>query len=253
MPDYAKKTVAELTELLKSRSLPHSGKKAELVARLEENDKASAPAEEAAEPAAEEPAPAPVHDELPKVEIPPLKTVVTQDDTPTVPATTQAEEAEAADGEAPAPEDGAGTDTQLAAAIDYSMGLAKSEVDDEMEKRKKRAERFGISAEEVDKDKEKALERAKKFGTGAAESVGVQGLDEALPTERPRKRGRPDDDGNRQGRGGRHKFARSNERRGRRGDRGGERRNGAAGGDRAAFSSNKDREAAEARKKRFTA
>ena len=38
MADYAKKTVAELQEILKSRSLPHTGKKAELVARLNEND-----------------------------------------------------------------------------------------------------------------------------------------------------------------------------------------------------------------------
>lgn len=36
--DYAKKTVAELQEILKSRSLPHSGKKAELIARLNEAD-----------------------------------------------------------------------------------------------------------------------------------------------------------------------------------------------------------------------
>jgi hypothetical protein len=45
MPDYQKKTVAELTEILKGRSLPHSGKKAELIARLNEADKAAAPSE----------------------------------------------------------------------------------------------------------------------------------------------------------------------------------------------------------------
>lgn len=39
MVDYAKKTVAELQEILKSRSLPHTGKKAELIARLSEADK----------------------------------------------------------------------------------------------------------------------------------------------------------------------------------------------------------------------
>ena len=39
MPDYSKKTVAELQEILKGRSLPHTGKKAELVARLNEADK----------------------------------------------------------------------------------------------------------------------------------------------------------------------------------------------------------------------
>jgi hypothetical protein len=41
MVDYSKKTVAELTEILKSRSLPHSGKKADLIARLNEADKAA--------------------------------------------------------------------------------------------------------------------------------------------------------------------------------------------------------------------
>jgi SAP domain-containing ribonucleoprotein len=39
MPEYGKKTVAELTEILKGRSLPHTGKKADLVARLNEADK----------------------------------------------------------------------------------------------------------------------------------------------------------------------------------------------------------------------
>ena len=43
MPDYQKKTVAELTEILKGRSLPHSGKKADLIARLNEADKAAEP------------------------------------------------------------------------------------------------------------------------------------------------------------------------------------------------------------------
>jgi hypothetical protein len=41
MPDYQKKTVAELTEILKGRSLPHSGKKADLIARLNEADRAA--------------------------------------------------------------------------------------------------------------------------------------------------------------------------------------------------------------------
>lgn len=40
MVEYGKKTVAELHEILKGRSLPHAGKKADLVARLQEADKA---------------------------------------------------------------------------------------------------------------------------------------------------------------------------------------------------------------------
>lgn len=39
MPEYGKKTVVELQEILKGRSLPHTGKKAELVTRLNESDK----------------------------------------------------------------------------------------------------------------------------------------------------------------------------------------------------------------------
>ena len=41
MVDYGKKTVADLQEILKSRSLPSSGKKADLIARLQEADKAA--------------------------------------------------------------------------------------------------------------------------------------------------------------------------------------------------------------------
>jgi SAP domain-containing ribonucleoprotein len=40
MVDY-KGTVAELQEILKSRGLPTSGKKADLIARLQEADKAA--------------------------------------------------------------------------------------------------------------------------------------------------------------------------------------------------------------------
>ena len=41
MTDYAKKTVKELQEILGTKGLPTSGKKAELVARLHESDKAA--------------------------------------------------------------------------------------------------------------------------------------------------------------------------------------------------------------------
>ena len=39
MAEYSKKTVAELQEILKSRNLASSGKKADLVARLTEADR----------------------------------------------------------------------------------------------------------------------------------------------------------------------------------------------------------------------
>jgi len=41
MAEYSKKTVADLTEILKGRGLPTSGKKADLIARLNEADKSA--------------------------------------------------------------------------------------------------------------------------------------------------------------------------------------------------------------------
>ena len=41
MSEYSKKTVADLQEILKTRGLPTSGKKADLIARLTEADKAA--------------------------------------------------------------------------------------------------------------------------------------------------------------------------------------------------------------------
>ena len=49
MSDYDKMTVAELKELLKDAGLPVSGKKADLIARLQDGSEDSAPAEDIAE------------------------------------------------------------------------------------------------------------------------------------------------------------------------------------------------------------
>ena len=46
MSDYDKMTVAELKELLKAANLPVSGKKADLISRLQEGEETTAPAEE---------------------------------------------------------------------------------------------------------------------------------------------------------------------------------------------------------------
>ena len=46
MSDYEKMTVAELKELLKEAGLPVSGKKADLIARLQEGAETPTPAEE---------------------------------------------------------------------------------------------------------------------------------------------------------------------------------------------------------------
>ena len=49
MSDYENMTVAELKELLKEAGLPVSGKKADLVLRLQENDGSSGASEEVEE------------------------------------------------------------------------------------------------------------------------------------------------------------------------------------------------------------
>tara|TARA_B100000242_G_scaffold131742_1_gene93311 strand:+ start:3761 stop:4399 length:639 start_codon:yes stop_codon:yes gene_type:complete len=54
MSDYEDMTVAQLKELLKEAGLPVSGKKADLIARLEEGSDEPAPVEESAEEEAEE-------------------------------------------------------------------------------------------------------------------------------------------------------------------------------------------------------
>jgi SAP domain-containing ribonucleoprotein len=137
------------------------------------------------------------------------------------------------------------------------MGLNQSSYDDELKKRKARAERFGAPAEDVDAEAEKAAERAKRFGTDSAANGGVEKLDKALPMERERrsKRGREgesalDDPGLKQGRGGKRRF----QGRGGRNESRGEKPTGVqkvVSKAKGTFSSEKDRLAAEARKKKF--
>ena len=149
------------------------------------------------------------------------------------------------------------TDAKLATAVDYSIGLDQSSYEEEMKKRKARAERFGVPAEEPHAETRKAAERAKRFGTGNAADGGIGKLDEALLLERERRGKREregenglDDPGLKHGRGGKRRFH------GRR-DRNEKRERKPTGVQKAvskpvaAFSSEKDRLAAEARKKKF--
>jgi len=159
-------------------------------------------------------------------------------------------------------EGSATTDTKLASAVDRSIGLSASSVDEELRKRKARAERFGTGATTTeaatsgtDAEALKALERAKRFGAGqTADGTGVGKLDEALPMERERKGKRGleetayDDPGLKPARGGKRSF---HGRGGRDNGRRGEKPDGVK--KQSATVSERDRAAAEARKKRFAA
>ncbi|KAL9044566.1 MAG: hypothetical protein Q9214_002304, partial [Letrouitia sp. 1 TL-2023] len=280
--DYSKKKNAELEELLKARSLPHTGKKAELIARLQQSDKeaAAAPASkpsisaedeidweddnlalDTAQPAASIPPgsasvpaaataiaaggqgqvanPAAVPNQVPTAE--PFES----NDIAVNPPGASPNKADAPKAGATATKP---TEAEKPPPADFSAHLPSTSIEDELEKRKKRAARWGTvvsaaesdSAKAVSEDAIKALERAKKFGTVDASKGPVKGLDEALP-ERSRKRGRGGDDGYERERGGKNRRVNQ-------GGRKAEKVDGGGGGADAA-QKEKDRLAAEARKK----
>ncbi|KAF2110082.1 hypothetical protein BDV96DRAFT_220636 [Lophiotrema nucula] len=247
MVEYTKMKNADLEGLLKTRGLPTGGKKADMVERLtnddEEKKAAGAPAAAAKAPALD------AEDEIDWDD--------DVDETPATaakPATSTATESAAtaatkAGGEGPvgnpqavpnqkADIDPSKTDDLAVKSpaegeevgegakaeqkreptpVDYSKGLAATDLDQEIERRKARAKKFGLKIE--DDEGLKKLERMKKFG----ETGPPKGLDEALP-ERSKKRGREageDDRGENKRRGG----GRHGARRGGRGNRdGGDRR-----------------------------
>ncbi|KAL8979329.1 MAG: hypothetical protein Q9177_006172 [Variospora cf. flavescens] len=312
--DYSKKTVADLQEILKSRSLHHTGKKADLIARLQQADKDAA---SIAKPTTSD---IPAEDEIDWDDDAGVAGVTTPNvastDVPALSATTPAAAAAiAAGGQGQAanptavpnqiPTDepfktdditvkapGDVTDEVSTAAktkaadettktteqpakppTDYTANIPQTSLDDEIEKRKKRAARFGIvtdgaekdSAKAISEDAIKALERAKKFGTADASKPAVKGLDEALPERKKRGRGAEEDGGrgNKRSRGGRR--AGNADRRSRSRSRSksnkttGESKRAVTNGDAKsstdakAAQKEKDRLAAEARKKRFGA
>lgn len=266
--DYAKKKNAELEDLLKARSLPHTGKKADLIARLQQSDTeqaaksnsaASAGAEDeidweddaaAAEPTGAaaiaagglvQPAnPTAVPNQV--VDTDPSKTNDLTVDPP-APSTTDEAKAAASVKDAKAAED----DKKKSLP---STGIKATSLDDELAKRQKRAARFGI--QESSDDALKALERAKRFGTGeVGDKAAVKGLDEALPERAARVRKREREGDNEGRRDGREKRSRVRGGGRNRRERSGTPKDGVkkAGG----ALNEKDRLAAEARKKRFAA
>lgn len=244
---YAKLKNAELEELLKERGLAHTGKKAELIARLTEDDAAktggNAPASgegpNLEDGSTTEPPPVAAAQaaggagkQVPNPTAVPNQQITKPDPSKTDDLTVAA--APSANGAESKPDDG----TVPAPEKDFSSGLKSTAVDDELAKRQKRAARFGIDQSDEKKDDEalKALERAKRFGT---DTQAVKGLDAPLPEKSragKRGRGRDDEEGGGGGRRGGGKRSRVRE--------------GGGGGGGAGLNE-KDRLAAEARKKRF--
>ncbi|KAJ5613267.1 hypothetical protein N7510_006461 [Penicillium lagena] len=270
--DYAKKTNAELIEILKSRSLSHTGKKADLVSRLQQDDESKpagkpevaddvidwddeVPAESAAKPSTEAGAAAIAAGGKGAVANP---VAVPNQKLDTDPAATDDLKVEATG--AAAATDAAPTQAAEAKpVVDFSRGLPSSELDEELRKRKVRAEKFGIveDSETALKEAQKQLERSKRFSTGAGASaessagVGVKGLDEALPDERSRKRAR----GDQGGRGGKRRDMGGRQQRNRpRGSDGNRNREGGVQKPQPQQKSwsEQDVQAMEARKKRFS-
>ncbi|MBA7489981.1 hypothetical protein ES702_00515 [subsurface metagenome] len=290
MAEYSKKTVADLQEILKSRGLASSGKKADLIARLTEADKAAESKGKqntllhdfmacASRVSAQttshlipsyscaftltvvaEAEPEPQHE--PAVEEPAPADPV--EPTPEVPQDA-GPSGNQADGQVAEQSGDADPAAATAEEKNFALNLAASDIDKEMEKRKARAERFKTGGQAnadaeltetatADTDALKNLERAKRFGTGQT-AIGM--LDSALSSERERgprgkKRtaGPVEESAVMDDPGLKQNF----NRRGRHGRD--KRRNGPPGAKptgitKPAVANDKDRQAAEARKKRF--
>ncbi|KAF2819871.1 hypothetical protein CC86DRAFT_121608 [Ophiobolus disseminans] len=280
MPEYAKMKNAELEALLKERGLPATGKKADMVDRLTKDDEKATTAtatnaedeidwdDEGDETAA--PVAAKTDDAVTTNEEtienaggegqPPNPQAVPNQIADINPAQTD-------DLTVQPPADGTLTEEKKEPAPVYTQGLAATNLDEEIERRKKRAEKFGMKIE--DDEGLKKLERAKKFG----ESGPPAGLDEALPERAPKRQREGGDDGgdnkrrgggrqggrgrggrdrrdNRDGWDGRDNRDRDNRNRGERSDREPRKEQGRSNGG-GNWMSEKDKAAAEARKAKF--
>jgi SAP domain-containing ribonucleoprotein len=275
MPDYTKMKNADLESLLKERGLPHTGKKADMVSRLQDDDnkKAAAPGaaaeedeidwdDDTAEPGA-----------APQVDGPTTATGVAATETNVEGNNPQAVPNQAAAIDPSATDDltanpstavKASADDSAAPAkveVDFSVGLGRSDVKTEIEKIKARAERFGIKPGNEDPaaaDALQKLQRAAKFGAEetAAESELVKGIDQALPDRREKRRRGPEERDGRGDykRGGRRGDGRFNDRRGGQGYNRGPRDDRGPREprqERSSWMSEEDRRRAEERKARF--
>ncbi|KAF4451869.1 sap protein [Fusarium austroafricanum] len=181
MAEYSSLKVPELKKLLAEKGLPQTGNKADLVARLQENDQKSASEAKPAENKEDEISYS--DDEAPAA-VAPAASTVAPEPAAEVPAT-EAGPVEAAKAEEPTTEKPAETaEAPAEPEKTYAIGLSSTAADEEAKKRAERAKRFGI---EEDEDAKKRADRAKRFGLDEKELATT--LDSALP-ERSRKRGR---------------------------------------------------------------
>ncbi|KAK0899879.1 hypothetical protein LTR91_019018 [Friedmanniomyces endolithicus] len=273
MADYAKKKNDDLITLCKERGLPHTGKKADFVQRLEEYDQqhAGGAPTSTAKPAIEDEID---WDDEPATEIAktatttqaadaiagggigavknpvevPNQTVV-EDPATTNDLTVAAPPAPATESEPPAAK-------EASPEKDFGTGLAERTIDEEIARRKARAKKFGLPE---DNDEIKMLERARRFGVQDASAVPGM-LNQALSEGRKRegrgeKRGL---DGALSADAGVRKRSRGDRRgmrqrsRGPRDVGGGKKEGGGVGGGGAGMS-DADKVKAEARKQRFAA
>lgn len=264
--DYTKLKNNQLESLLKERNLPHTGKKAEMVQRLVDADKASPSKPAAGAAPSEKPSTeAPASAAAPKQTSAAAATASKEAKTttgavklPTTASTTTTKDQPVEAQDKPAAPSDAGAEAQEKEKekekekeqAAFTSGLPGTDLEAEIARRKKRAAKFGLSAEEGDAIKN--LERAKRFGTGGAANSDaaageakseMKGIDEALPERAMggRKRGREEGGGGgggegedpglikrRRGGGGVGGFRGRGRGRGGRG--GGGRRGGAGGG-----------------------
>ncbi|KAI6246379.1 hypothetical protein HI914_05311 [Erysiphe necator] len=181
--DYPSLKVPDLKKLLQERGLPVSGNKAELISRLQEDDKKSGVNNGEDEIDWEEddkPAPANT------IVITPAKvhelegdaSVSTSDNKAIVTQKTMVQETPKATG---------GSEKLVVSEHSdgtFSLGLGNSDTILEAEKRAARAKRFGKPQSE---DAVKMAERAKKFRLPSSKDEVIQNLDTALPERRPKR------------------------------------------------------------------
>ncbi|KAI5370712.1 hypothetical protein Slin15195_G015850 [Septoria linicola] len=202
MADYAKKKNDELATLCKERNLPHSGKKAELVKRLEDYDakqNTEAPAEKPAanedeidwddEPATEAAKTATTEAAATAIAAGGQGPVDNPQDVPNQeaaidPAQTDDLKVAAGPTDAPAVDTEAEKKRKEEEDAKFRAGIAESTLDEEIAKRKARRARFGITG---DDEELKKLERAKRFGASLSP---LDVLNKGLPEEREKKQKR---------------------------------------------------------------